>query len=246
MGSYNIYYIGHLVEPFLFYVLTYNHFLIVLLPILWEIFEYSLYLISGNYSVLYLESDESEMESLQDIILYDLGGAVAALLIGYTLLKWFVPSTSKPLWDLNLYRLKMWGHLFLFVFRSAAFNSPPSAVGWECTKSVYNFIGKPICQPPGEYNAFPWGLLIIVPVNFLYIWWIFPTDRVVERNMCFVFTAVIVATALQKIIYNDVLSMWVMLFGSVICAIYWTVIFIKNCPRKNRQDYTIVANENKI
>lgn len=243
MGSYNIYYIGHLVEPFLFYVLTYNHFLIILFPVLWEIFEYSLYLISGNYSVLYLESDNSEMESLQDIILYDLGGAVAALLIGYTLLKLLVPSTSKPLWDLNLYRLKMWGHLFLFVFRSAVFNSPPSAVGWECTESVYNFIGKPICQPPGEYNAFPWGLLVIVPVNFLYIWWIFPKDRAVERNICFVFTTVIVLTALQRLIYNDVLSMWVMLAGSVVCAIYWMYIFIKNCYgefRLSRKDFQLV------
>jgi len=243
MGSYNIYYIGHLVEPFLFYVLTYNHFLIILFPVLWEILEYSVYLVSGNYSILYLETESSEVESMENIILHDLGGAVAALLIAYTLLKLIVPSTLKPLWDLNLYNLKMWGHLFLFVFRSAIINSPASAIAWECTQSTYDLIGKPLCPPPGEYNPFPWGLLVITTVDFLYIWWIFPEDRAKERNLCLGFTAVIVATALQRVIYNDVLALWIIFGGSVISAIYWIYIFIRNCysqSRSARTNYNIV------
>ena len=138
MGYYGIFYIGHIVEPFLFYCLTQSYFLPILLATVWELTEYSMYLITGNYSILYLEEGVSVMEEPIDVLLYDIGGAVLATYVAYTLYRYF-EIQPYPVVNLDFYKCKTWWFLFLYVFRSLIILSPPSALGWECSNSTGNF-----------------------------------------------------------------------------------------------------------
>ena len=68
MGDYSIFFISHIVEPFLFFLYYSKLFLPILLPILWEMFEYLLYTVSGNYSFLYLEEGEGDLRKFTGYI----------------------------------------------------------------------------------------------------------------------------------------------------------------------------------
>ena len=83
--NYTTYYIQHLIEPYLIYCLTKSYFLGVFIPVLWELVEYGMYMILGNYSILFLETEDSVVEPLYDILVYDIRGGILATYIAFTL-----------------------------------------------------------------------------------------------------------------------------------------------------------------
>ena len=168
-----IFYIGHILDPFLLYCLTTNALLSIGVAVIWEIAEYAIYSIFGNYSVLFLQAPESEaeMESLTDILIYDIGGAIVAVSYAHLLyraLQIKMTERVKLSW-------KTWTELLPIIVKVICL-SPFAALGWECEAVVESW-----CQSNG-YMLFPWGMLVIVPVNTLFIlhffagakeiWWI--------------------------------------------------------------------------
>jgi len=169
-----IFYIGHIIDPFLLYCLTTNAFLSIGVAVLWEIAEYGLFSIFGNYSPLFLEgfnNEDGELESLTDILIYDIGGAIVA--VAYAHMLYRVLGTERRA------RLRLsWGTVldFLPLVAKVLVLSPLAALGWECAAVVDSW-----CQSNG-YMLFPWGMLAIVPINTVFIlhyfeagserWWI--------------------------------------------------------------------------
>lgn len=183
-----IFYIGHVIDPFLLYCLTTNAFFSIGVAVVWEIVEHAIYSVFGNYSPLFLEGlglaregsgiqegiTVSEEESLTDILIYDIGGAIVAVSYAHVLYKALrVQMTPRVRlsWE-------TWTDLLPIALKALCL-SPISALGWECFALVDNW-----CQSDG-YMLFPWGMLVIVPVNTLFIlhffadakerWWLVGT-----------------------------------------------------------------------
>ena len=158
---FSIFYIGHIIDPFLLYCLTTNALLSIGVAVLWEILEYGLFSIFGNYSPLFLEgfnNEDGEMESLTDILIYDIGGAIVAVSFAHVLyraLQIKMTERVKLSW-------KTWTELLPIIVKAICL-SPVAALGWECAALVESW-----CQSNG-YMLFPWGMLVIVPVNTLFI-----------------------------------------------------------------------------
>lgn len=152
---FELFYIGHILDPFLFYCLTGNYFLPILIPFLWEIFEHIMYSTAKNY-ILYLQVKREDLfqESLDDILIYDMGFAVLGVLSGYMLFK---VTKLEPVFTVGCNNQTL-----LFVFR-ALILSVPSSVSWTCPQIVDHW-----CDEDG-YNVFPWGLIVIMLVDILYI-----------------------------------------------------------------------------
>ena len=168
-----IFYIVHILDPFLLYCLTTNALLSIGVAVIWEIAEYAIYSIFGNYSILFLQTleSEAEIESLTDILIYDIGGAIVAVSYAHLLyraLRVKMTERVKLSW-------KTWTELLPIIVKAICL-SPFAALGWECTA-----VAESWCQSNG-YMLFPWGMLVIVPVNTLFIlhffagaeelWWI--------------------------------------------------------------------------
>lgn len=155
-----IFYIGHILDPFLLYCLTTNALFSIGVAVIWEIAEYAIYSIFGNYSILFLETleSEAEIESLTDILIYDIGGTIVAVSYAHLLYR-ALRVNINPRITLSW---KTWTEL-LPIFVKAVCLSPVAALGWECAGVVESW-----CQNNG-YMLFPWGMLIIVPVNTLFI-----------------------------------------------------------------------------
>lgn len=243
MGDYSIFFISHIVEPFLFFCITQNYFLPILLPILWEMFEYLLYTASGNYSFLYLEEGEGDLESLQDILVYDIGGAVLSVYYGYTLYRYY-KIDPFPVVKLNFYKCNVWWFIFLFILRGLVL-SPVASLGWECSLATRNRLGD-FCPSEGEYFPFPPGLLVIALVDIWFVFYMFSgNDRIKEKYITLSLTIIIILTACQRTIPGIELSMWILGGISGLFTIYWLVIFIQECirRRKKRTDYNPIKKE---
>ena len=172
-----IFYIGHIIDPFLLYCLTTNAFFSIGVAVVWEILEYGIFSIFGNYSILFLQApdSEAEIESVTDILIYDIGGAIVAVSYAHLLyraLRIEMTSRIRLSWE-------TWTEL-LPIFVKVVCLSPVTALGWECATVVQSW-----CQSNG-YMLFPWGMLVIVPVNTLFIlhffadakerWWLVGTS----------------------------------------------------------------------
>ena len=234
MKDYSIFYIGHILEPFLFYCLTQSYFIPILFAIIWELSEYLTYSISGNYSILYLEEGDGPLESIPDILIYDIGAAVLAVYYGYTLYSYF-RIRSSPVVKLDFYICKTWWFLILYVFRSMIILSPLSALGWECSLATKNRLGD-FCPPEGEYFPFPPGLVFIAIVYIWFILYMFSgEDRINEKYIALSLTSITIATACQRGVPGIELSMWILAGICGLFTIYWIIKFIQECIRKRKE-----------
>ncbi len=202
-----IFYIFHIIEPFLFYCLTTNALFSIGVAVLWEILEYGLFSIFGNYSPLFLELDDSEVESLTDILIYDIGGAIVAVAYAHLLYK----ALPKPMKARIRLSWQNWRELLPFLVKLIVL-SPMSALGWECTTVVESW-----CQSNG-YLLFPWGMLAIVPINTLFILYYFETGS--ERWWIVGSAWLLFLTAFQRIVPGAFLALTVFTFLTIALWLY--------------------------
>ena len=215
-----IFYIGHIIDSFLLYCLTTNPLLSIGVAVLWEILEYGLFSIFGNYSPLFLEgfnNEDGELESLTDILIYDIGGAIVAVTYAHFLYK-AIGLNMKA-------RIRLsWKNLleFLPLLLKVLLLSPVAALGWECAAVVESW-----CQSNG-YMLFPWGMLIIVPVNTLFILHFFAGSK--ERWWLVGSAWLLFATAFQRVVPGAFLAISLFSFLTIMLWLY--VLF-----RPKEEDY---------
>lgn len=235
--DYSIFYIGHIVHPFLFYCLTKNYLIPILIVVLWEVFEYILFSTFGNYTPLYLETENSVQEDLENIMIYDIGGGFLAVYVAFTLYYYF--EIKEPIIKLDFFKARTWRFCLLFIVR-ALILAPFSSVGWECvnTSDILAFF----CPEDGEYNTFAWGLIGLFIIDTLYVWYMFKDDR---KQMTIVLIVVesIMLTGVQRAISGIVLTFWALVIVSSLMAIYWVVLFIQKCRKLKDVKYDSVVIE---
>ena len=217
--DHSIFYISHFVEPYILYCLTHSYFLPIILVVLWELLEYAIYTITGNYSILYLETENSVMESMSDILLYDIGGGILSVFIAYTLYHIF------EIKDIVLeLKLANWCKFCLFIIK-VLLTSPLAAIGWDCNETT-SAITAPLCPDDDNYHLFAWGLIGIIPINGFFIYYMFKADSK-QMAIAFAFPIIIMATALQRGVYGILISLWIIAITSVLFMIYWLYTFVR-------------------
>ena len=204
-----IFYIGHIIDPFLLYCLTTNAFFSIGVAVVWEIIEYAIFSIFGNYSILFLETleNEAEIESLTDILIYDIGGAIVAVSYAHVLYKALRIKMTPRIrlsWETLLEFLPLLVKLLVL--------SPIAALGWECPAVVDNW-----CQSNG-YMLFPWGMLVIVPVNTLFILHFFAGAA--ERWWLVGSAWLLFATAFQRVVPGAFLAISLFIFLTLMLWLY--------------------------
>lgn len=219
-----IFYIGHIIDPFLLYCLTSSAFFSIGVAVIWEILEYAIFSIFGNYSPLFLEGlgfeedgTVAEEESLTDILIYDIGGAIVAVSYAHLLyraLQIQMTPRVRLTWQ-------TWTEL-LPIFLKALCLSPVSALGWECATVVQSW-----CQGNG-YMLFPWGMLVIVPVNTLFILHFFADAE--ERWWLVGSAWVLFLTAFQRIVPGAFVAICLFSFLTILLWLYGLF-------RANKEDY---------
>lgn len=217
--DFTIYYIQHLIEPYLIYCLTKSYFLGILIPVVWEIIEYFIYNSIGNYSILFLETEESANETIYDILIYDIGGGILATYIAFTLYYIF---------DINTILIKdltSWKMVLLFALKLLV-SAPFSAIGWECSTLTSSIVSS-LCPEEGEYQLFAWGLLGLIAINVAYIFYMFEGT---QRYVTLSYPVIVFLTGMQRLVYNMVLAMWISFGISVIFTGYWLYIW---CRKKD-------------
>jgi hypothetical protein len=202
-----IFYIGHILDPFFLYCLTTNANVSIGVAILWEILEYGIFSIFGNYSPLFLELEDSEVESLTDILIYDIGGAIVAVAYASAL------SESGQVAIEPRIRLSWqnWTEILPLLVKVLVL-SPMSALGWECATVVESW-----CQSNG-YMLFPWGMLAIVPVNTAFILYYFEAGS--ERWWIVGSAWLLFATAFQRAVPGALLALSLFAFLTVALWLY--------------------------
>ena len=239
MADFSIFYIGHIVDPFLFYCLTKNYLLPILFVVLWEIIEYVTYSITGNYSILFLETADSVMEGLDDILIYDIGGGIVAVYIAFTLYHFY--KIEKSIITLDFFTGKTWGFIILFLFRSLVL-SPLGAIGWECNATVSQIMAS-ICPDNKEYNDFAWGLIGIVLINTGYIYYMFKGETK-QFTIAILFCGFVMLTATQRLVSGIVITMYSLLVMVILATLYWVYYFkITMNSRQRRVDYTQIQTQ---
>ena len=217
--DHSIFYISHFVEPYLLYCLTHSYFLPIILVVLWELLEYAIYTITGNYSILFLETENSVMESMSDILLYDIGGGILSVFIAYTLYHIFEIKAIV----LEL-KLANWCKFCLFIIK-VLLNSPLAAIGWDCNETT-SAITAPLCPDDDNYHLFPWGLIGIIPINIAFIYYMFQKDKN-QMAIAMTFPIIIMATALQRMVYGILISLWFLIISGLLFVMYWLYIFFR-------------------
>ena len=217
-----IFYIGHILDPFLLYSLTKNRFWSIGVPVLWEIIEYSIYSVFGNYSPLFLEFDEkTDSESLTDILVYDIGGAIVAVAYAHVL--------YKALRIENKARVRLswqtWTEI-LPLLAKVLLLSPMAALGWECRPVVESW-----CQSNG-YHLLPWGMFAIVPVNTAFILYYFESKRWWIAGSAWL----LFATAFQRIVPGAPLALSIFTFFTIAIWLYGLFQNNKNYQRIGPRD----------
>ena len=221
--NYTTYYIQHLIEPYLIYCLTKSYFLGVFIPVLWELVEYGMYMILGNYSILFLETEDSVVEPLYDILVYDIGGGILATYIAFTLYHMFDINT------IIIKDLTSWKMVLLFAFKLLV-SAPFSAIGWECDSIRRSLLGS-LCPEEGEYQLFAWGVLGLIAINVAYIFYMF---KGIQRYVTLSFPVVVFLTGMQRAVYNVVLATWISFGISVVLTGYWVYVWYK------KKDYKVL------
>jgi len=213
-----IFYIGHIIDPFLLYCLTTNAFFSIGVAVVWEILEYAIFSIFGNYSPLFLEGlgfaregsgieDVAEVESLTDILIYDIGGAIVAVSYAHLLYKALrikMTPRIKLSWQ-------TWTELLPISVKALCL-SPIAALGWECAAVVESW-----CQSNG-YMLFPWGMLLIVPVNTLFILHFFAGSN--ERWWLVGSSWLLFSTAFQRVVPGAFIAICLFSFLTIMLWLY--------------------------
>lgn len=203
-----IFYIGHIVDPFLLYCLTTSAFWSIGVPVLWEILEYGIYSVFGNYSPLFLEFDEeTEMESLTDILIFDIGGAIVAVAYAQVLYK----ALRIPLRARIRLSWQNWTEILPLLIKVLVL-SPMASLGWECRPVVESW-----CQSNG-YMLLPWGMLAIVPINTAFILYYFEAGG--KRWWIVGSAYILFATAFQRIVPGAILALSIFTFFTVALWLY--------------------------
>jgi len=215
-----IFYVGHILDPFLLYCLTTNAFVSIGVAVLWEIAEYGIFSIFGNYSPLFLELNDSEVESLTDILIYDIGGAIVAVAYAHVLYKALqIPMKAR----INL-SWETWTELLPLLIKVLVL-SPVAALGWECAAIVEGW-----CQSNG-YMLFPWGMLAIVPINTAFILYYFEAGSESGERWWIVGSAYILfLTAFQRAVPGALLALSLFAFLSIALWLYGLF-------RNNKENY---------
>tara|TARA_B100000519_G_scaffold35878_1_gene25679 strand:+ start:621 stop:1322 length:702 start_codon:yes stop_codon:yes gene_type:complete len=213
-----IFYIGHILDPFLLYCLTTSAFWSIGVAVLWEIVEYGIFSIFGNYSPLFLEFDEeTEMESLTDIMIFDIAGAIVAVAYAQVLYK----AIEVPLRARIRLSWQSWTKLLPFLIKVLAL-SPMASLGWECRPVVESW-----CQSNG-YMLLPWGMLAIIPINTAFILYYFEAGS--ERWWIVGSAYILFLTAFQRIVPGAPLAL--SLFAFLTVALWLYGLF-----RNNKENY---------
>jgi hypothetical protein len=208
-----IFYIGHILDPFLLYCLTTSAFWSIGVAVLWEIVEYGLFSIFGNYSPLFLEgfnNDEGELESLTDILIFDIGGAIVAVAYASVIIEEdivFHRQVAEPRIRLSW---QNWRQILPLLVKVLVL-SPLAALGWECAAIVEGW-----CQSNG-YMLFPWGMLAIVPINTAFILYYFEGS---ERWWIVGSAWLLFATAFQRAVPGALLALSLFAFLTVAIWLY--------------------------
>lgn len=193
---YTIYYVSHFLDPFLLYCFTYNALFAVGVAVLWEFLEYAIYQLNGNYSILFLQSGVTAMESIEDILIFDIGGAVVAVFLAYGVLK-LVQALPEKRFSVQW---KAWPLLLLF-FLKAFLLSPVASVGWDCIDMLEDW-----CMDDGRM-LLPWGMFVIAPVNTGFILWFYNDDQGPAKWYILITAWLLFATAFQTLVPGAFLAL---------------------------------------
>jgi hypothetical protein len=161
--THNLYTTGHIFDPFLAYFVFGYPFLALAIAGIWEIGEYLVFYMFGNYSPIFLNEELSE--PIWDIIILDIGGTLIGTLLAANLSYYFYRQFTPP----NSPWTSTVSVLFWFIFR-AILTMTPSGFGWECNKTL------DLCTSTG-YHLFPWGVIPILIINGIFIWYYFPETK---------------------------------------------------------------------
>ena len=216
---YTIFYVSHFLDPFLLYCFTYNALFAIGIAVLWEFLEYALFHTVGNYSILFLEEfqSEGELESIEDILFYDIGGAVVSVFLAYSMFR----LLSKPAARFNV-AWKAWPQLLIFLCKTILL-SPTASVGWECIDLLNDWCVE-------GYMLFPWGMLLIVPVNTAFVLWFYNDETGSEKWYILLAAWLLFATAFQRLVPGAFLAL-------VSTAVAASVLWVYGIVPKTKTTY---------
>lgn len=95
------FYIPHFLDPFFYYCMSQRFYTSIIFSVIWEVIEIIIFLTLGNYSALFLELEETSVESNIDIVLLDIGGALLSVSLAFMYFK-NNKIVAKPLIEENV------------------------------------------------------------------------------------------------------------------------------------------------
>lgn len=188
--SLDLFYILHFLQPFEIYCLTGSDLFPLCVVVLWELVEFGMYELLGNYSLLFLQEGEQQMEPVYDILLFDIGGGMLGIVVGWAAHK----AIGHPVEPRVRAGCSSASQIAVFVAKLLVL-CPLSAVGWECLDLLDD-----LCTE-SDRNAFPWGIIGIALIETVYIcvnWSGADPAAGAQRNMLLLSSYVLFATSLQR------------------------------------------------
>lgn len=153
----------HIFAPFFLTYESGDPRIALALVVLWEIFEWVLLLThDGTYGPAFADGDP---ETSWNVWALDIGGGIMGILLALSLQYLSGKSSGDPSFFAPFFRTPTEPFL-VRALRFALFVIPTSVFanfGWECAWF------ESWCED--GYHAFPWGVLLVLPLYALYVWW---------------------------------------------------------------------------
>ena len=140
-----IFFISHYLDPFFLYCLSNKLWLPILIILIWELIEFIIFEIEGNYSVLFLQENNGEIEPFTDFFIYDIVGGTFSVIVGYLFFKLF--SFNKVILNIKdifqpTYCSGFSKPSYYYFILKTIILSPFASIGWVAPDLLKDFANK--------------------------------------------------------------------------------------------------------